>query len=396
MQKELLFTNATVNQQFPEIRPDAAELARSPLEEYVLGEMPADLRAIHEKRMTREELSAKQAALLEELGPQIAMNQDPDVAKLTQLDLLFMFGGHIPAGKDMYRSAPPALLGLISEQCDRFSHIGLRPYMTYEMIVDFNAAEYARTGNMRVYADGPDGEQERDFYLGHHVAEPYAKAAAYQLRTLADQPDKVNATALLENAVTNLRTFGDYMKAYGRLPKDTFNYFRIYLSSYADGTRNASGAFMPSVQLLELATMAPTDMYDVYLDESHPYFPDWAAPVIQEWRTLSASGINIEDRLATGSLELDDQGRTALNNMLELFLQFRMTHLGITKAQIPEAFSTLDGLHKSGIVKDTDEKQILAPDYKGTAGFDVRNVLTNSVVRLANLQRRLGGSAVSG
>lgn len=94
--------------------------------------------------------------------------------------------------------------------------------------------------------------------------------------------------------------------------------------------------------------------------------------------------------MATGSLALDEQGRTALADAINQFLHFRTTHLGITKAQIPDAFTSTAGLDKGSIGRSRVEQQILDPAYKGTAGFDVRNVLTNSVVRLANLRRRLG------
>lgn len=391
MQREQLFTTTPPEVHVPvEARLETPETARSPLESYVLGDMPTDLRAVSDGRMSREKLTAKQAGLLAEVGPHIAMNLDPDTAKLTQLDLLFMFGGHIPAGNDMYRNAPPALLGLLKAQCDRFPTLGLREYMTYEMIVDFNSEEYARTGNMRVYADGEAGMHERDFYLGHHLAEPFVKAAAYQLHTLAEHPTQVDAAATLASAADDLRIFSDFMKTYGKLPRDAFAYFRQFLAGYADGTRNASGAFMPSVQLAELALVAPSEMYSVYLDESSRYFPDWAAPVIAEWRTRSEAGVNIEERLAAGTLTLGNTGQAALRTLLDHFIQFRMTHLGITKAQIPDAFSRLDGLHRGAIVRETTEQQILDPTYKGTAGFDVRNVLTNSVVRLNNLRERLG------
>ncbi|HLZ15218.1 MAG TPA: hypothetical protein VKQ34_04480 [Candidatus Saccharimonadales bacterium] len=389
MNREQLFVKApAVEQRDPEAFGDTAELGRSPLEDYVVHELPADLRAVDEGSMTRQQLAEKQAGMLTDTWPQISQNLDPHTAKSTHLDFLFMLGGYIPAGADMYRSAPPMLLSLIGAQCDRFR--GLRPYMTYEMIVDYNAEEYRRTGAVRVYADGDDGLHERDFYLGHHAAEPYAKAAAYGLHTLAERPDQVNATATLQTVVTNLNEFRRFMGAYTRLPRSTFAYFRQYLAGYADGTRNASGAFMPSVQLLELALLAPTEMYGVYLDESRPYFPDWSVPVIEDWRIASASGMNVEDRVATGSLALDEQGRTALADAINQFLHFRTTHLGITKAQIPDAFTSTAGLDKGSIGRSRVEQQILDPAYKGTAGFDVRNVLTNSVVRLANLRRRLG------
>jgi hypothetical protein len=340
--------------------------------------------------MTHAELAKKQTAILEELAPQIAGNLDPQTAKITQLDLLFMFGGYIPSGDDMYRNAPPVLNGLIKQQCDRF--LDLEPHMSYELIVDVNAEEYDRTGNIRVFADGEDGQHERDFYLGHHLAEPFARHAAYQLQGLAESPGQYDAQATLESAAANLKEFNKHMGQYGKLPRGSFAYFRQYLAGYADGTRNASGAFMPSVQLLELAILPPSDMYEVYLDESKPYFPQWSRSVITEWHEESARGINVEERVGSGELALDAAAAAELVTVVDTFINFRMAHLGITKAQIPEAFSRLDKLTRRHIGEQEGEEQILDPNYKGTAGFDVRNVLTNSVYRLIQLRNRLTGS----
>jgi hypothetical protein len=391
MNREQLFTN--YQEPAPALPAEAqlvGEFGRSPLEGYVMGEMTADLWALDNQEMTYPELAAKQTAILAELAPQIAGNLDPQTAKIIQMDLLFMFGGYIPSDKDMYRNAPPALPGLIGQQCDRFE--GLEPYMTYEMIIDVNSAEYVRTGNMRVYTDGEDGKHERDFYLGHHLAEPFARSAAYQLHMLAQRPDMYEAQTILESAREDLAEFNLYMGSYANLPPEAFKYFRQYLGGYADGTRNASGAFMPSVQLLELAMVPSTEMYDVYLDESMRYFPTWARDVIADWRQQSSGGLNVEQQIQSGNLVLDDESRDALIQTVDKFVNFRMTHLGITRKQIKEAFSSLDNLTRCDIKSQGSEQQILDPDYKGTAGFDVRNVLTNSVYRLLNLRERLAGN----
>jgi hypothetical protein len=386
MKREQLFTDYTT---VPSLE-QTGEPGRSPLEGYVIGEMPADLRAVAEQQMTYGQLAAKQEVILEQTTPDIAGNLDAPTARLTQLDLLFMFGGYIPSGQDMYRNAPLILAGLIGQQRDRFE--GLEPYMSYEMIIDVNAVEYERTGNMRVYSDGPDSNHERDFYLGHHMSEPFARSAAYKLHMLAESPDMYDSTAVLQSASSDLHEFTQFMGRYSSLPKDSFAYFRQYLGGYADGTRNASGAFMPSVQLLELAMTPSTEMYDVYLDESMRYFPTWSRGVIAEWRDQSYRGLNIEDQLRNGNLPLDQAGQEALVQTVDKFINFRMAHLGITRSQIAEAFSGVEKLTRSGIQAQGSEQQILDPSVKGTAGFDVRNVLANSVFRLINLRERLTGS----
>lgn len=388
MHREQLFTGFTE----PAVAEVGPELGRSPLETYTTQEMPAALRAISEGRMTYKDLAAQQTVLLTEMAPTIAANLDPRVARETQLDLLFMFGGYIPTEDDMYRTSPPALNGLIRQQCGRFED--LKPYMTYEMIVDVNAAAYNRTGVMRVYADGIDGQHERDFYLGHHLAEPFARNAAYNLQALATRPDLYDAGATLTSVRDDLNEFNRFMGSFARLPKESFGYFRQYLAGYADGTRNASGAFMPSVQLLELATMPPTPMYEVYLRESMKYFPAWSRPDMQAWHQASKEGVNIEDQINSRHLRLDDEARATLLEVIDGFIDFRMTHLGITKKQIPAAFSSLKQLTRRHVELQDGEQQILEPEQKGTAGFDVRNVLTNSAYRLLMLQRRLVAGSV--
>lgn len=385
--REQLFTGAEAP--VPAEAANGGEFGRSPLESYVIEEMPTDLRAVHEGEMTYEQLADKHTALLENMAPNIAANDDAHKAEVTHMDLMFMFGGYIPAGAEMYDKAPDALMQLMQEHGERHN---LKPFMTYEQIIDLNAAEYQRTGNMRVYADGEIGKSERDFYLGHALAEPYAKRAADNLHALAEQPDALNAEEVLTGAHEDLQAFTGYMRRYGKLPRDHFAHFRQYLGSYADGTRNASGAFMPSPQLLEIAMIPPTEHYDAYVDASMDYFPRWSQPVLAERRAKSAYGVNIEDKIISGELRLNDAARDKLVEVVDSFIDFRMSHLGITRAQIPEAFSSLEQLTRKDIAAQESERQIMAPNYKGTAGFDVRNILTNSAYRLLKLRERLVGS----
>lgn len=387
MQRDQLFSGLTEPK--PAKTERLGEFPRSPLEGYIIGELPLDLLAVAEGTMSYEELAKKQDELLQENAQRILENTDPHEAMLTQTDLLFMLGGYIPSQQETSLS-PDSLQRLIVDQCERFEH--LTPYMTYEMIVDVNCAEYERTGNMRTYTSGKIGQDERDFYYGHFVSEPYMKRAAFDMHELAIAPDAEDKLSRITSIAEDLKEFKRYMGQYSKLSKESFGYFRQYLAGYSDGTRNASGAFMPSPQLLELALVAPTSTYQQYLDESMRYFPAWAQIRMNELRETSAEGYNIDSRLAQGDLTLTDDEHNMLVRCVDEFINFRMAHLGITKHQIPEAFSSLDNLTRKSIQANGSERQIMAPNVRGTAGFDVRNVLENSVYRLLSLRERLEGT----
>lgn len=387
MQRDQFFSG--VNEKKRSTVEQMGELGRSPLEAYTVRHLPGELRAVAEGRMGYDELARKQEALLRERAPYILDNRDPREAMITQMDLLFMLGGYLPS-KQETKLSPNLLQRLIVNQCERFEN--LTPYMTYEMIVDVNCAEYERTGNMRTYTDGKIGQDERDFYYGHFVSEPYIKRAAYNMHELAVNATAKNKLPMLSSIAEDIKEFKLYMGQYSKLSKESFGYFRQYLAGYADGTRNASGAFMPSPQLLELALVAPTETYNTYLNESMPYFPNWAQHRIAELHGTSSEGYNVESQVAQGNLVLNSAEKGMLIQCVDEFINFRMAHLGITKNQIPEAFSSLDKLTRKDIQKINSERQILAPNVRGTAGFDVRNVLQNSVYRLTSLRERLTGS----
>lgn len=353
----------------------------------IFGELPADLRAVSDGYVSYDELATKQEQVLTDVSLQIAENDNPKIAALTQLDLLFMLSGYLPEGQNMYQRLPPSLVALIDQQCQRFPE--LTPFMTYEMIIDLNSEEYRRTGFMRVFSDGADGESERDFYFGHTLAEEFARSAVRHLAAVVGNPGAEDVLARFVKARQGFEQFNKYMAAYARLSKQAFGYFRRYLVTYPDGTRNASGAFMPSVQEAELVLTAPTDTYTTYLNESDRYFPAAARPAIAARRTAAASGTTIEGQLERGELVLDPRARQELLAVVDAFIQFRMLHLGVTKAQIPAAFSSLDNLTRTAIALQDGERQILEPEFEGSAGFDVRNVLTNSVYRLLRLRERL-------
>lgn len=360
----------------------------SPLADYVLYEMPEHLAAV--RTVDESERSDKYAELaefhetkLEEVRPLIEANLDPAVAKVTQMDLLFMFGCYIPKGPDMYQIAPPSLMPLIRQQADKFP--GLETFMSYEMIIDVNSSEARKSHKLRTFFDGAVGEMEQHFYYGHHEAEPLATDAAYMLKGLIDNPELYDANEVFSVANEKVAEFTGYMGRYGRLDPDAFNQFRVYLQEYADGTRNASGAFMPSVQLLELTLHTPTPEQVEYLDESMQYFPAWAQPKIQEWKESSKNGKNILDMLDRGEITLEENAEQKLLVLIKQFAAFRNAHYNITKKHIPKAFHEADKLSASQRREVLVEKPIMkfdSPDQVGTGGYNIPNLLTNGIARL--------------
>ncbi|MEU0038763.1 hypothetical protein [Streptomyces sp. NPDC006333] len=349
----------------------------SPLRPYVLGDLPADLSAVSSGRTTYRELADRQARLLAALGPHGLIVDSLPEARLIQLDLLFMYGGFLPAGPG---EAPLPLVEAISAQCVKFP--SLDRHMSYELLIDVNAGEWARSGDVRVFSEGELGHLERDFYLGHHLAEPFVRSAFDRLRTLVREPDTVDTAETLDATVRDLENFRMHMAQYSKLSKDAFNSFRRYHMGHPGGARGASGAFMPSVQLLELALLSPTTEYEVYLDQSMPYFPTWSRPLISEWRAASGKGDNVVQAVLNGRLKLDRHATAALLAVIDKFADFRMVHLGVTRKAIPEAFTQGNAVTKRGISRQTGEAGILTDDNLGTSGFSVHNVLTNSVYRL--------------
>ncbi|WP_416968123.1 hypothetical protein [Streptomyces sp. 4F14] len=358
--------------------------SRSPLAPYVLGHLPADLTAVAHGRGTYGELAAKQCRILRELDDGIPQVTDADSAALLQLDLLFMLNGYLPAGPSAF---PRPLLDAVAAQRARFPMLDL--YLSYETLIDVNCAEWDRTGDIRVFSESRLGLLERDFYLGHHLAEPPARIAFDLLRALVLEPDAVGTAAFLEGALHSLDDFRSHMAQYGRLPTEAFHAFRPYHMSYPGGPRGASGAFMPSVHLLELVLLPPTPQYGVYLDESLPYFPTWARPLVTEWRTLSGQGDNVMDAVLDGRLKLDDRAATTLLRVIDTFTDFRMAHLGITRKALPEAFAADARPTRKAIAAQAGERDVLGRGAPGTSGFTVQGVLTNAVYRLLAARRSL-------
>lgn len=363
--------------------PDALPHQALRIREYVLSELPADLTAVARQEMTYADLAGKQCRILEEAADALPIG-DIGEARVVQLDLLFMLNGYLPAGPE---ASPQPLLDAISAQCAR--HPSLDPHMSYELLIDVNSEQWQLHGHMRVFSEGELGLLERDFYLGHHLAEPAVRTAFDLLSSMVSDPSPDSLAPGLEEAGRKLDTFRLDMARYGKLTKEAFNSFRKYHMGHQDGPRGASGAFMPGVQLLELVLVPPTEEYEVYLDQSMPYFPVWSRPLIADWRGRSAMGENITDAVLDGRLKLDQDAVTALLGVLDRFTDFRMVHLGVTRKLIPEAFEGAGGMTRRTIAAQSGERNILTGGNPGTSGFSVRNVLTNAVYRLLAARKQI-------
>lgn len=383
MSKETLFTG--MPEQPGSVLPP--ETSVSPLARYTLTEMPNDLAAVRAQTMPYAELRSKQHDVLTEHAPAIAANTDPYAAAVTQLDLAFMLGSYLPQKEKTYGEAPPQLHALLEQQATRFD---LPARMDYELVIDVNSEEYLRRGHMRTFLAGETALHERDFYFGHYESEPHMKAAAYLLRSTVEHPQRSDTDEVMRAALDNMHNLRQYMAAYARLGKDAMNTFRPYLNTYPDGVRNASGAFMPSVQLAELALHAPSKGHNTYLDECLQYFPRQTRGAIAEWREDSAAGHNVLDLVLSGALRLrPKEGVVALEGLLDEFLRFRTAHLGITRKHIPEAFEDRDAPISRRQLAEFGEPDIMAEGEKGTAGFDIVNVLGGAAYRLVAAKQRL-------
>ncbi|MFD8594424.1 hypothetical protein ACFV1L_05440 [Kitasatospora sp. NPDC059646] len=381
---DLFNGSADPRRDLPPTGPRALVRSPSPFRDYVLHGLPKDLAAVADGGLSYPRLAAKQRELLAEHGRLCLAGDDPRAARVTQLDLLFMHNGFAPAGP---RAAPRELTELISAQCGRFG--SLDPHLSYELLIDVNSEEYGRCGDIRVFTRGRLGVLERDFYVGHHLSEPWARSAAYALRTLVGAPDAVKPAEVLDAAARSVAEFTSHMASYRRLSGEAFGSFRPFHQGHPGGPRGASGAFMPSVQLLELALLPPTAEYGSYLDQAMSYFPSWARPVIARWRAGSTAGANVWQSVRDGRLVLDDAGTAGLVRLIDRFVDFRMVHLGITRRMLPEAFADRAGLTRREIGEQAGERDILNGEHPGTSGFGVRDVLTNAVHRLLELRREV-------
>jgi hypothetical protein len=355
------------------------------LSAYALQELPTDLSAVRTGAMTYDELAQKQHGVVQDSYMTTTSNRDPQAAQVAQMDMLFMLGGYLPKGKESFDKVPNSLRAMLDYNTNRFN---LPSHMDYETIVDVNSDTFQRTGNIRVFSEGDLADAERDFYLSHYYTEPYVKVAAFTLRSLVENPDSANKSEALASARDHLAEFAGALREYRHLAKEEFSHFRQYLTSYPDGVRNASGAFMPSPQLVELALHQPMPQFELFLAEATPYYPGWARPLIEQWKEDSKQGDNIKDALFAGRLDLDEEQRLLLTQVVTEFYNFKQAHLGVTVHQVPEAFppNPDDRCLGKGDLKDFGERNIFeSKQVRGTGGFDVQNLLGSGVWRMLNL-----------
>lgn len=358
----------------------------SPLADYVLYTLPRDLQLVREGTLTYDELAEKHRVILASIDHSVITTDDRYKASILQLDLVFIMGSYLPEGN--FVRCPAEIIELA--QANAKTH-NLLPHMDYELVIDVNSREFEKTGRIRTFLGGDDGLSERDFYYGHYLSEIHIRNVASELKLLllGQNTDHDAANATLANAASSMREFKEHMARYAKLSRDAFSRMRPYLASYPDGTRNASGAFMPSVQLAELALHQPSDEHLAYINESIPYFPLWAREIMEECMHDSLNGNNVMSLIENGKLELNNEGMTAFNQLLESFYRFRTIHLGITKKQIPEAFNGADVPASRRQFTEFGEPDIMAGGTPGTAGFNVINILGGSTSRLARLQDRV-------
>lgn len=353
----------------------------SVLGEYVIHQLPSDLDEVRRGELTYDELARKHEELLAGVGEQILAISDYGAAAVTQLDLVFIMGSYLPDGNFHY--CPKVVREFIEYQADKFQ---LNPFMDFDMVININSAEYEKTGHMRTFTSGKTARGERDFYYGHYLSERHILKAAEMLKGIVDGDMNV---AGLQDIYGEVQDFRVYMGRYAKLSRDAFETFRPYLSSYPDGTRNASGAFMPSVQLAELALHTPSAAQQTYIRESLLYFPREAAKRISQWQAESIAGQNVVTLVDRGEIILDDKEREALEKLVSEFLLFRTTHLAVTRQQIPEAFVGRSVPVGRRQYLEFGEPDIMADGERGTAGFDVVNILGGSASRLARLHQEI-------
>jgi len=354
---------------------------------YVLHELPKDIKAWNDQTISFDELAARQTLVLEAERERLTTLTDNEQATLAQLDLLMMLGAYLPAKEAAYQYAPALLLELLERLSVTHK---LPPRLTYEFIVDVNVTAFLQSGgNMHTFSTDL---VERDFYLGHYLAEQHIRRSYEQLHTLLEQPDATDKHSHLQEVLTGLEQFTAYMAAFARLPAESYAYFRRFLVPYPDKIKNASGAFMPTPQLFETLLHAPGAAQTEYLRRNLRYFPRWAQEKLQLQVEGKEPALNVQSLLDQDALHLDAGERQLLDAIIEQFVRFKLTHIKVASSKIPEAFpkspiTTREDLrafrpqldvHRDG----TGAKQ-------GTGGFAPQDFLADGVRRLLDLQAQL-------
>jgi len=357
------------------------------LDRYVLRELPKDIRAWNDHSVSFDELAARHVPVLEAERERLIALTDSKQAALAQLDLLMLLGAYLPAKETAYQHAPALLLELLERLSVAHK---LPPRLTYEFIVDVNVTAFLQSGgNIRTFSTDP---VERDFYLGHYLAEQHIRRSYEQLHTLLERPNAADKSIRLQEILTGLKQFTAYMAAFARLPAESYAYFRRFLVPYPDKIKNASGAFMPTPQLFETLLHTPGKAQTEYLRRNLRYFPRWAQEKLRLQIDAKEPTLNVQSLLDHNALHLDATERELLDAVIEQFVRFKLTHIKVASSKIPEAFPKqpittrkdlrtfqpqLD-VHRDG----TGTKQ-------GTGGFAPQDFLADGVRRLLELQAQL-------
>lgn len=363
--------------------------AHNPLTDYVLRELPKDLRSFVKGALTHQELSSRQQVLLAGEQQRIAAIGDINEARQVQLDLLMLLGGYLLDRERALHNAPSLLLKLLEQNSRRHS---IAPRLTYEYIVDVNTEAFLENrGIIRVFSYGKIARIERDFYIGHYFAEKHMKRAYHALQAIIDNPKLISAEAL-RVVRAELEEFTQFMAAYARLPHKEYAYFRRFLSPYPDKIKNASGAFMPSPQLFEMLLHPAGYAQTTYVAANMRYFSQWAQPLLESGQKKAAAGRTIEALLASGELRPTATEAKLLHSIVEQFIQFKLTHIRVVSSKIPEAFPKTPVIEREQL-RHFQPFQSAARDgegvQQGTGGFAPQDFLGDGIHRLLALQERL-------
>lgn len=363
--------------------------ADNPLTDYILRELPEDLRRYVRGTLTHQELARRQQALLASERQRIADIRDLTMARQTQLDLLMLFGGYLLDRDNALINAPPLLKKLLEQNAQ--SH-NIAPRLTYEYIVDVNTEAFLQNrGGIRVFSYGKIARIERDFYIGHYFAEAHMKRAYQTLQEIVDNPRSITVDKL-RIVHAELEEFTQFMAAYARLPHKEYGYFRRFLSPYPDKVKNASGAFMPSPQLFEMLLHPAGYAQTTYVATNLRYFSQWAQPLLQVGQERAAAGRTIEALLGSRKLRPRPEEAALLHAIVEQFIQFKLTHIRVVTAKIPEAFPKQPIVEREQLRKFRPFQSAVRDGQgvqQGTGGFAPQDFLGDGINRLLTLQERL-------
>jgi len=361
------------------------------LAHYVVHELPKDIRSWSDNLTSFKDLAERHAALLASERARLYSLKNDQQAAVAQLDLLMLLGAYLPAKEAVYQLAPPLLLELLAYISAQHE---LPPRLTYELIVDVNTTAFLRSdGDIRTFSHGKTGRVERDFYIGHYLAEKHIHSSYQLLRAVLQDPFLANRHAYLQSALSGLEQFTAYMSAYSRLPADDYAYFRRFLTPYPDKIKNASGAFMPTPQLFETLLHTSGFAQTEYLRRNLQYFPRWAHADLQAQMNPQTVTPTVQSLLASGALQhLDEAEHQLLDALVEQFIRFKLTHIKVASSKIPEAFPKPPITEREDLRTfhtQLDAKRDGTGTQQGTGGFAPQDFLADGVQRLLDLQTQL-------